>query len=736
MLYFNYGDIMAYIKGIFIQDIYNNSTNGYKVGLIRVKESSDEEVTNKVLTFTGIFDELKYKTNYLMNGEFVTHNKYGLQFQVDSYEIVLPTETEEIIEFLSSDLFPIGEKTAEKIVNKLGNDTINIILKNPTSLEGIPRLTTSKIEKIIEILNDYQTTSHIVIELNKLGFNTKDSITLLKKYSSNVMKVVENNIYDLKEDIDISFDELDKIALNYGYDINDERRLEALTLNSMSVITFNSGDTYLYFDEIYNYVSKYTNNLDSETLEYILIKLSKFGKVIIDKDRYYLSEYYEAEEYIANRLGALNNLDRRKLPRLDEKIRALEFISGITYDESQKSAIKKALNNNLTIITGGPGTGKTTIIKCIVKLLTEIMNVKKDKLALLAPTGRAARKLMDTTGLPAYTIHKYLVWDKDTNTFEKNEYFPNKEEYIIVDESSMIDTLLMESLLKGTLIGAKFIFVGDYYQLPSVSQGQVLKDMIDSDVLDVVELNKLYRQSEDSYINNLAYEIKNKELSESYLLKYDDYNFITCNDNEILTIVSDIVKKAIKKGYTEKDIQVLAPIYKTQNGIDNLNKLLQQILNPKSPKKNEITSGDTIYREGDKILQLVNDSDNFISNGDIGYIESIKNASKTKSKKNEIVINFDGTRVTYTPKDFINFTHGYAISVHKSQGGEFKMVIMPLSNSFKRMLYNKLIYTAVTRAKQTLILVGDANAFIYGIKNDYVDSRKTTLKVLLENKYN
>lgn len=727
---------MAFIKGIYIQDIYTNDSNGYKVGLLRVKDASDEDVINKVLTFTGIFDDLKYKTTYLMNGEFVTHNKYGMQFNVSSYELVLPTEEEEIIEFLSSEIFPIGEKTAQKIVHKLGKDTINIIINDPNSLKGIPRLTDIKIAKIVEVLDDYQSTSHIVIELNKIGFTTHDAIAILKKYGINALQVIDDNIYSIRDDIDISFVELDKIALNYGYDINDERRMEALTLYAISVITFNNGDTYSYFNEIYDYVFKNTLNIDTEYLEYILIKLSKQGKVVIIKDRYYLSEFYEAEVYIARRLCNLNNLERRKLPKLDDKIRELEFVSGITYDDSQKDAIKRALNNNLTIITGGPGTGKTTIIRCIVRLLTEIMNVKPEKLALLAPTGRAARKLMDTTGLPAFTIHKYLGWDMDTNEFEKNEYFPNKEEYIIVDEASMIDTLLMESLLKGTLISAKYIFVGDYYQLPSVSQGQVLKDIIDANVLDVVRLNKLYRQTEDSYINNLAYEIKNKELSEAYLTKYDDYNFIQCSDNDILDVISDIIKKALDKGYTEKDIQVLAPIYKTPNGIDALNKMLQGLFNPKSSKKNEIVSGDVIYREGDKILQLVNDSDNSISNGDLGYIESITSANKTKSKKNEVVINFDGIRVTYTPKDFINITHGYAISVHKSQGGEFQMVIMPFSRSFKRMLYNKLVYTAVTRAKNSLILVGDVNAFVYGVKNDLIDARKTTLKELLESKYN
>lgn len=727
---------MSYIKGTFIQDIFNNSTNGYTVGLIRVKESDVEEYINRVITFTGIFDELKYKTTYKMEGNFVNHSKYGQQFQVESYELILPTDEEEIIEFLSSDLFPIGEKTAEKIVARLGKNTINIMLNDPHAIDGIPRLTQQKIAKIYDILNDYQATSNIVIELNKMGFSTKNSISILKKYNVNTMNVVENNIYSVLDDIDISFDELDKIARNNNYELNDERRLEALTIHAMNVLTFNSGDTYLYFDELYGYMVKNTDNIDEDTFEYILLKLTKLNKVKMVKNRYYLNEFYEAEVYIVDRLSKLNDMERRKFPKLKEKIQELEKHNNITYDDSQKEAIIKSLNNNLTIITGGPGTGKTTIIKCIVSLLTDIIGISKEKLALLAPTGRAARKLMDTTELPAYTIHKYLKWDKESNSFEVDEYFPNKEEYIIVDEASMIDTILLYSLLKGTTLNAKYIFVGDYYQLPSVSQGQVLKDLIDSNCLDVVRLNTLYRQTEDSYITTLAYEIKNKEISENYLSKYDDYNFITCRNEEILSVIEDIVRKALEKGYTEKDIQILAPIYKTTNGIDSLNKMLQNIMNPKSTKKNEITTGEIIYREGDKILQLVNDPDNFISNGDIGYIESITPSNKTKSKKNELVINFDGIRVTYTPKDFINIMHGYAISVHKAQGGEFKMVIIPFSPSFKRMLYNKLVYTAVTRAKQSLILVGDPTSFIYGIKNNYVELRKTTIKELLESKYN
>lgn len=727
---------MAYIKGKIIQDIFSNPSNGYTVGLFRIADTDMEGYKNKVITFTGMFEEIKYKTNYLMQGNIVSHNKYGNQFQVESYEIVLPSDKEELVEFFSSDLFPIGDKTAERIVEKLGKDAISKIMDNEEVLYDIPRLSKDKARVIRDRILEYQETSQIVIDLNKMGFNTKDAISIMKKYNNKAMDIIDKNIYSLLNDIDISFDEVDKIARSNGYMLNDERRLLALTINMMNVLTFNNGDTYLYKEEMYDYMKKVTDNLEMEEFEYVLLKLKKMGKVIIDNERYYLDEFYKAEEYICDRIYRLNEEERKKLPKLDKKINQLELMNGITYDESQRTAIYKAINNNLTIITGGPGTGKTTIVKCIVKMLIEINGLKLDKLALLAPTGRAARKLMDTTGVPAYTIHKYLGWDKEKNEFCVNEYCPNKEEYIIVDEASMIDTVLMMSLLKGITSKAKIILVGDYYQLPSVSQGQVLKDLIDSDCLDVVKLNCLYRQSDDSYITTLAHEIKNKEITENFMAKYDDYNFLNCSNEQILGSVDDIVRRALSKGYTDRDIQVLAPMYKSINGIDSLNKVLQEIMNPHSNDKNELVSGEIVYREGDKVLQLVNDSDNGVSNGDIGYIESIVSAIKSKSKKNEVIVNFFGNRVTYLPKDLKNIMHGYAISVHKSQGGEFKMVIMPISSSFRRMLYNKLIYTAVTRAKEKLIIVGDPQAFIYGIKNDYVENRKTGLKEMIQKKYN
>jgi exodeoxyribonuclease V alpha subunit len=293
----------------------------------------------------------------------------------------------------------------------------------------------------------------------------------------------------------------------------------------------------------------------------------------------------------------------------------------------------------------------------------------------------------------------------------------------------------MEALLKGIKRNARLILVGDYYQLPSVSEGQVLKDLIDSDCLPVIRLNRIYRQTEGSYILNLAYDIKEKNISEDLFIKKEDYLFLSGDNDNTLSIVKEVVTKGIKKGLTDREIQVLAPMYKSLNGIDNLNIVLQELFNPSSENKKEINLKDVTYREYDKVLQLVNDPDNNVYNGDIGYIEEII-ISNEKKITNQININYDGNIVEYTPDKFINFRHGYAISIHKAQGSEFSTVVMPITPSFKRMLYNKLVYTGVTRAKKSLILVGDPTSFIYGINNDYVDGRRTTLKDFIINKYN
>ena len=723
---------MAYVKCNLKRTIYFNEINSYTVAVVKIKETDIPELADKQhIHIVGTLPELNYRTTYKFYGYYTKHNKYGDQLEVSTYEVEIPTKEEELIGFLSSDMFPIGEVTAKKIVDKFKDKTLDIILNDKDKLKEIPRLSEEKVNKIHNILTDYQGSSKIVMEMTSLGFNNKEAMNIFKKYGTNSLDKIKDNIYNLIDDMEFSFNIIDDIASNMGILKDDDRRIEAFIIYVMKELCFNNGDTYLYLDDIYNYIK----DIDKDKLEELLILLNKKGKIVIDNDKYYLKSYYDAEEYITYRICYLNDMKKNKIKDLEDSISRLEKSNHITYDSVQKDAIMKALNNNLTIITGGPGTGKTTIIRAIVYLLRHELKAKVDDIALLAPTGRAAKKMMETTNIPAFTIHKYLGWDKERNTFIVDEYSPNPEKYIIIDEVSMIDTVLMSSLLKGTRRDVKLILVGDYYQLPSVAPGQILKDLIDSDMIDVIKLKALYRQGEESYIPILATEIKDKDISESFLMKKDDYNFLNCSNEEVMLYIEQIVLKAIEKGYTDKDIQVLAPMYKSLNGIDNLNKLLQHIFNKEDAKKNELLFSDVTYRVGDKILQLVNDPDNNVYNGDIGYISAIINSKKSASKRNEIWVDFDGNVVTYTPDKYINIRHGYAISVHKSQGSEFPMVIMPIVNSFNRMLYNKLIYTAVTRAKKVLMLVGDPKAFLNGINNERVEIRKTTLKDKIINRY-
>ena len=402
---------------------------------------------------------------------------------------------------------------------------------------------------------------------------------------------------------------------------------------------------------------------------------------------------------------------------------------------NKKKAIKKALENNILIITGGPGTGKTTIIKAITELYQHINKLDYDefteKLALLAPTGRASKRMSESTFLPASTIHRFLKWNKDDGKFMINESNKSDVELVIVDEVSMIDINLFDSLLKGLKRNVKMILVGDYDQLPSVGPGNLLKDLICSDVIDVVHLKHLYRQDENSYIISLAYEIKDGNLSENFLNTYSDYTFLKCSANHIKTNLMRLCQKVIEKGYDYKRMQILAPMYKGENGIDTLNKELQDVFNPKSPEKREIKSGNVIFRENDKILQLVNMPDENVFNGDIGVIKYIKYGNTSKSKKDEIYVDFDGNLVKYTPKDFSKIKHGFIISIHKSQGSEFEMVIMPMAHSYKRMLYKKLIYTGVTRAKKKLIIIGEPEAFALSVQNnhEYIRNSKLLKKI-------
>ena len=733
-----------YVKGTFKNTIFS-SDKGYIIGLLKVSETNIvdmQDFVNKTITFTGYFAELNLNEKYVMYGEIVNHPKYGFQFNVTESKKVQPEDKDGIVEFLSSDLFKgIGEKLAKKIVDILGDKTLELILEDKSNLYQVPKLSQAKIDIIYDSLTKYEESHQTIVKLTELGFSMRDALGIYNIYKSNTISVIENNIYRVIDDVDdINFTKVDSIFTSLNDDKYNINRISALILYIMKELSFKTGDIYLSYSNIYNGVSNYLKEeLSSSLFEDALCMLEEELKIKVEDDRYYIYSDYMDEDYIVNKLNYLINKDTTKYKNIDLRIKELEDKYEIKYSEKQKEAIVKALENNILIITGGPGTGKTTIIKAIVDLYKKLNKLElKDlinSLALLAPTGRASKRMSESTMLPATTIHRFLKWNKEANEFMVNEYDPDFSNLVIVDEVSMIDNHLMSSLLRGLTNNIKLVLVGDYNQLPSVGAGNVLKDLIDSDIIDKVELNLLYRQDEESYIPILANDIKNDALDEEFLVDRDDYKFLRCQSDLILPSLINICTKVISKGYDYKRIQLMAPMYGGVNGIDNINKVLQDVFNPPDISKLELRYGDITYRENDKILQLVNDPDNNVFNGDIGVIKKISK-SGTKSGLSEITIDYYGNIVTYTSKDFNKFKHGFIISIHKSQGSEFEFVIMPISSSYKRMLYKKLIYTGITRAKKKLVLIGEAEAFIYGVKNNLERERKTTLLEKLINSLN
>lgn len=728
---------MNYIKGK-IKHLIFESTSGYKVGLIRVKETNDpemEDFINKSVTFTGYFADLTMDDVYVLEGSLVYTEKYGYQYKVENYHYQEVEGKDAVIEFLASPLVKgCGEKTACDIVETLGEDALKKIKESYTNLLLVPKMTEKKALKIYDSIMKYRQTDEMIVELKNLGFTINEALSIINKYGDETISIVKSNPYCLNELID--FNKLDKVYLNIGT-FDDETRIKACLVETIKRLEMADGDTYFSLEEILDGLKRFFSLLpDTSITEKVVDELSVNNDIIVDKDKYYLKTTYEMECAISKNLSLINNIPPVEIKEFDTEIIKLQESIDVTYNKEQLLAIKKALENRISIITGGPGTGKTTIIKAITKLYIKIHNLRPDEIssqiALLAPTGRAAKKLAESTGLPASTIHRYLKWNKEANDFQINELNKNFHRLVIVDETSMIDTHLFDALLKGICTNIQLILVGDANQLPSVGPGLILADLISSDLFTFTPLETIYRQSNNSYIPYLAQEIKNKDLSNDYLTKKDDYNFLNATGSNIRELIKMICERSIKKGLTDKDIQILAPMYKGENGIDHLNEILRDLFNPPDTKKKEIKVGEVTYRVGDKVLQLTNDPNNGVFNGDIGYIKDIVTITVPK-KQEAIVIDFDGNKIDYKKEDMNMVKHAYAISIHKSQGSEFPHVIMPITKSYYKMLYNKLIYTGVSRAKKSLVLIGEPYALIMAVNNDYSNQRKTTLKERLLN---
>ena len=728
---------MNYIRGKVKQIIYESDT-GFKVLLFKIKETNDEELQdaiNKSIKVTGTFGDLNEENTYKLYGEYIEHPRYGYSYRINNYEKEEIQGTEAIIDFLSSPLIKgCGEKTAIAIVDTLGDNALDLIKDNYEVLLNVPGISEVKARRIYKSIQDYNQTDSIIVELKRIGFSINEALLILKTWGESSLLVVKNSLYKLRDIID--FPKLDKIyLLNNKPDTED--RIKACIIECFNYGAYKEGHTYLTFDDILSYLQiEYKIFTDDITIDNYIEDLIKDKQIVKKRKKYFSKEYYDRERDIAYNLMLISKQKKEKITNYDSLISSLEIEYDVKYNIDQKKAIKNALTNPISIITGGPGTGKTTIINTIVKLYIRINRLTNreiiNDIALLAPTGRASKKMAEATGLGAMTIHRFLKWNKEKNEFQVNESNPNKQKLIIVDETSMIDTILFDSLLKGLNHNIKLVIVGDENQLPSVGPGLILNDLIDSNLFTHTNLERIYRQSPNSYIPILAQEIKEKRLSEDYMYQKDDYNLIEIPSSKIKDTIKQICIMSKEKGINEETLQVLAPLYRGENGIDNLNKILQSIYNPEDENKNETKYGDVIYREHDKVLQLVNDPDNNVFNGDIGYITKIETIYDPK-RKEIITIDFDGSKVEYNREDLINIKHAYCISIHKSQGSEFSHVIIPISRIYHNMLYNKLIYTGVSRAKKSLILLGESDSLIMAINNEYSTKRQTNLKEELIN---
>ncbi len=722
---------MEFIKGNIRQVIFSGET-GFFVGTFKAKEVSDalNEIKNKVVVVTGLLIDPNLEDTYILQGEYVRHDRYGMQFQFKEYEKLMPEGIDAIVEFLSSPLIKgCGEKTAKSIVETLGDKTLDLIKEDISNLLLVPNMTEKKAKSIYESVLNYSAVDDTLVRLKSLGFTIPEATRLVKNYQDKVAVYLEENIYYFKEFV--PFDKLDRIFKNNHDELDIVRQKECL-VETMERISNKNGDIYYTKEELLSGLkSEFHIFISLEELDKVLDILKTSERVTIIDESIYLTKYYDMEFDIAHILKRMMSYPKKEIKNFAGKIKELQSILGVKYNNDQKEAILKALENPVSIISGGPGTGKTTIVNAITKLYIDIYKLSPidtiTSIALLAPTGRAAKKLSTSTNLPASTIHRYLKWNKDTDDFAINENNKNRHKLIIVDETSMIDEYLFVSLLKGIEEKAQIVFVGDTFQLPSVGAGLVLNDLVNSKLFPFTSLETIYRQSDNSYIPILAKEIKDHEIGEDFDLKKDDYNFIPCESRNLKEMLKQIIHKSIAKGLKADDVQILAPMYKGENGIDNLNVLLQDIFNPRTEEKREFIYIDVTYREKDKVLQLVNNPDCNVYNGDIGYIESIE--EKTYPKKHlEMTINFDGNRVIYGKEDLASIKHAYAITIHKSQGSEFAHVILPISKSYYKMLYNKLIYTGVSRAKKSLIIIGEEPSFKMAVLNDYSTNRKTSLK--------
>lgn len=719
---------MIEIKGIVERIIYRNDENGYTVAKLVTEDDT--------ITITGSCLSINTSMEYEFKGDFTYHKKYGEQFVFQSMFEILPESEEGIISYLSSGIIPyIGEKMAKAIVEKYKTDTLRILDEEPNKLLDVNGIGPAKLEKIKQGLEENKGLRRVILFFNKYQIDNKTIVKIFKEYGENAIDIVRENPYRLAEDIrGIGFKKADQIARNMG-DFDPAFRKRAVLKYTLTLATL-EGHSFLPKDELISR-TKMIVNYTSEELEEEINNLNLDDRFIIEKTgdetNCYYAPYLRAENYISGKINSMLNRERKETSNIEDLILKVENTQGIKFAQNQKRAVEESLKRGVLIITGGPGTGKTTTLKAIIEV-SELMELK---VKLAAPTGRAAKRMKEATLRDASTIHKLLELGFANDESINYGYEETAEvdcDVLIIDEVSMVDLPLMNTLLHSLNETTRLILVGDKDQLPSVGVGNVLGDLIDSGVIPTVNLNEIFRQAETSMIVKNAHLINNGKLPE---IKNDQDFFMISEFTEAKTseIIVDLVSNRLPGyyGINASDIQVLTPMKKGIVGVNNLNKSLQNTLNPKDE---EIEYGDTVFRVGDKVMQIKNnytieytiESDEYVEdgegvfNGDIGYITSIDKEERT------VTVLFDEVKsVKYEGADLEELVLAYACTIHKSQGSEFEAVVIPVHFAPYMLLTRNLIYTAITRAKRLVVLVGNYKYLKMMIDNNKVSKRYSNL---------
>lgn len=731
-----------YFSGTIERIIFENPSSFFRILLLNI-DDTDADFDDFEIIVTGTMADIIEGEDYTFWGNLVQHPKYGEQLKLIRYERAKPT-SKGLVKYFSSDHFKgIGVKTAQKIVDLYGDNTIDKVLAEPEKLHDIVGLSAKNREAFIMKLRQNYGTERVLAKLSEYGISNKLAFQIQDFYKEETLEIVEHYPYQLVEDIQgIGFKIADQLAQSLGIESTAPERFRAGLLHTLLTQSMEKGDTYLEAKELLEHTIELLESsrqieLDPNSVADELAHLIEEDKVQNVDTKIFENSLFFAEEGICNNLLRIlekENQNKYESEKIEAALTHIEEEFAISYDAIQKQAICNAIQHKIFILTGGPGTGKTTVINGIIAVYALLHGLDLHKsqdlpILLAAPTGRAARRMNELTGLPSATIHRHLGMTGDDDTSHLDDYLD--ADFIIVDEFSMVDTWLANQLLSNISSNSKLLIVGDADQLPSVSPGQVLADLLKIPLLPQTKLEKIYRQGEDSTIVTLASQIQKGVLPPDFTEKKADRSYFEARSEHIPQMIERIVEAAIRSGIPAQGVQVLAPMYRGQAGIDHINKLMQDLINPAEKEQLVFEATDGQYRQGDRVIHLVNDAESNVFNGDLGYITDLLPAKYTDSKQDELTINFDGNEIIYQRSEWYKIRLAYAMSIHKSQGSEFPVVILPITSSSHRMLQRNLIYTAITRAKSKLILLGEKSAFAFAVQNTGT-TRKTYLKERFE----